>query len=92
MSEFTYAVAGTHDHIFRFIFHPGIAGIGVFLDRNDFIVFAHDQIALGIISSIGIRSLSGCIILVFNIYRLIGRRIPTIRGWRCLSPVRNGKE
>ena len=53
MGEFAHAVAGPHDHIFRFIFHTGIAGLGVFLDGDNFIVLAHDQIALGIISSIG---------------------------------------
>ena len=52
MGEFAHAVTSPHDHIFRFIFHPGIAGIGVFLDRNDFIVLTHNQIALGIVSSI----------------------------------------
>ena len=92
MSEFAHAVPGPHDHVFRFAVHPGIAGFRVLLDRNDLIVFTHDQIALGIVSGISIRPLSGCIILVFNIHRLIGRRIPTIRGCRCLSPVRGSKE
>ena len=53
MGEFAHAVPGSHDHIFRFAIDPGIAGIWVILDRNDFIVFAHNQVALGIIGGIG---------------------------------------
>ena len=92
MGEFTHAVTSPHDHIFRFAIDPGIAGLRVILDGDDFIVLTHDQIALGIVSGIGIRSLSRiCIPIIFDFSSSRSRRIIGI-GCCCLSPIRDGKE
>ena len=92
MGEFADAIPGAQRHIFRLLIRPCIAGRGILLDGRDLVILPHDQVALRIIGGIGIASLSCCIILVFDIHRLISSRIPTIRGCRCLSPVRSSKE
>ena len=92
MGEFPRPIPGTQHHIFRLLIHPGIAGLGILLNGRDLVVLAHNQVALGIVSSIGIVSLSRiCIPIIFNFNSSRSRRIIGI-GCRCMSPVRDGKE
>ena len=92
MGEFADAIPGAQRHIFRLLIRPCIAGRGILLDGRDLVVLPHDQVALGIVSSIGIVSLSRiCIPIIFNFNSSRSRRIIGI-GCRCLSPVRSSKE
>ena len=80
MGEFPHPVPSPQHHIFRFAVHPGIAGFGVFLDGRDLVVLSDDQVALRIISGVGIASLGRGLRLVFDIHRLVGRGIACIGG------------
>ena len=91
MSKGSHAVACPQDNVFRSIFYTSIPRLRVFLNRNDFIILAYNQISLRIIGGIGICSLGGCIFLIFDIHCLIGRRIPTVCSC-CLNPVWSSKE
>ena len=95
MSKGSHAVTCPQDDVFRSSFYTSIPSLRVFLNRNDFIILAYNQISLRIIGGIGIGSLSRiCIPIIFNFNSSRSRRIKFIRccGRFSLRPVRDGKE
>ena len=82
MGKRPHPVAGTHNHIFRLVFHPGIAGFGIGLDLDYFVVLAGNQVPFAVVGHIGIAALGRGIRVLFNVDSLAGRCIVLVGGLR----------
>ena len=83
MGKGAHAVAGTDDHVFRLVFHPGIPCLGIVLDADHFVVLAGDQISFAVVGHIGIAALGRGRLILFDVHSLAGRSIVFVGG-RCI--------
>ena len=83
MGKGAHAVAGTDDHVFRLVFHPGIPCLGIVLDADHFVVLAGDRISFAVVGHIGIAALGRGRLILFDVHSLAGRSIVFVGG-RCI--------